>query len=200
MEETRRLIDSEAPKVKVHSIPGDLGDMEGLPDLCTQLLGPLSQSKHKQCVLVNNAGTIDNFDTPFLSLNDPKKLQNFFGINLTSMITLTTRFLSASSGGKCYVVGLTSLLGTVFLPGFPLYSTAKASRNAFMGVLKAEVPDTRVLNYSPGPCDTEMYQKIPERFKSGFHKVLKPEDSVFKLIQVLKNDQFENGSTIDYFD
>lgn len=174
--------------------------MQALPTLISQLLSPLDTTKHKQAVLVHNAGTIDDFETPFLSLGNPGKIQDFFAANVTSMITLTTRFLSAFPAGKCYVVHITSLLGRVFLPGFPLYSTSRAARNAFMGVLKAEMPSVRQLNYSPGVCDTDMSRSIPGKLKEGFMDAISPEKTTQKLVKVLKEDKYENGSTIDYCD
>lgn len=142
---------------------------------------------------------MDNFEIPFLEIC-PEKVQGYFDINLTSMITLTTRFLSAFPHGKCCVVHITSLLGKVFVPGFPLYSIAKAARNAFMGILKAEMPGTRQFSYSPGPCDTEMFRSIPAELKNGFGEILVPEKTVQKLMMILKDDQYENGAIIDYYD
>lgn len=181
-------------------VPGDLEDTGALPNLFSRLLAPLDTTKHKQGLLINNAGTIDNFEIPFLSLNDPKQLQDYFSINVTSMIALTTRFISAFPNGKHFVVDLTSLLGRIFVPGFPLYSITKAARSAFMGVLMAERPSTRVLGYSPGPCDTGMYRSIPEKYTSNLAGVLAPEKTIQKLVKLLKDDQFENGCTIDFYD
>jgi sepiapterin reductase len=199
LEKTKALIITQAPGVNVHAIPGDLGDIDALPDLFSRLLAPLDTTRHKQGVLINNAGTIDDFETPFSSLT-PKKVQDYFSINLTSMITMTTRFLSAFPDGRHFVVDLTSLLARVFVPGFPLYSTTKAARSAFMSVLMAESPNTRVLKYSPGPCDTEMYGSIPDKYKNKFSETLAPATSVQKLVKLLKEDQFENGCVIDYYD
>ena len=201
LEETEALIASQAPGVKVHVVPGDLGDMLTLPELCSRLLGPLDVTRHEKGVLIHNAGSIDDFDTPFLELSNPKTLQDFFGMNVTSMLVLTTRFLSAfPSSDQQHVVHITSLLGHVFVQGFPLYSIAKAARNALMGTLKAELPRNRLLSYSPGPCDTEMYKAIPQARKTGFAEVLTPKESIQKLVKILKEDKYENGSTVDYFD
>lgn len=200
LEETKRLVTSQAPGISVHVVTGDLEDMQALPTLFSQLLAPLDTTKHKQGLLIHNAGSIDDFETPFLSLTDPEKIQNFFCANVTSMMTLTTRFISAFPTGKHYMVHITSLLGKVFVPGFPLYSTSRAARNAFMGVLMAEMPSVRQLNYSPGVCDTDMFRSIPEKFKGGFMNAISPEQTTQKLVKILKEDEYENGSTIDYCD
>lgn len=200
LEETKSLIISQAPAVSVHIVPGDLGDLDTLPALCSQLLDPLDTSRHQQCMLVNNAGTMNDFDTPFALQNDPKKIQDYLDTNFTSMMVLTTRFLSSFPGGGCYVVHITSLLGSVFVPGYSLYSISRAARNAFMGVLGAEMPGVRQFSYSPGPCDTDMLRSIPDRLKVVSKKVLTAEESIQKLVKILKDDQYKNSSIIDYFD
>jgi len=136
LEETKALITSQAPGVNVHTVIGDLSNMEALPEFCTRLLEPLDTSKHQQGVLVNNAATMNEF-TPFLQQNDPKKIQAYLDTNVTSMIVLTTRFLSAfPSAGRHYVIHITAILATVYCKWYTLYSTAKAARTAFMGSLK----------------------------------------------------------------
>lgn len=200
LDETKAIISSQAPKIGVHTVPGDLGDMTALPSLCSQLLEHLDTAKHQQCILVNNAGTLHDFDTPFLEENDPKKIQNYMDINVTSMFVLTTRFLSALPGVPQYVVQITSLLGSVFVPGYALYSVSRAARNAFMGMVGAEMPNARVLSYSPGPCDTDMFKSIPEKYRFVGVKVLKPEESISNLVRLLKEDKYKNGAIVDYFD
>ncbi len=93
---------------------------------------------------------------------------------------------------------MTSLLATVYIAGYALYSPSRAARNAYIGVLVDENPDVRVLNYSPGPCDTEMYAMIPEEIKKGF--MSEPEESINKLVKVISEDQYKNGCVMDYFD
>ena len=200
LEETKTLITSQAPAISTHIIAGDMGDMDSLPSLCSQLLELVDTTKHKQAVLINNAGTMNDFKTPFISQNDPKTIQDYFGVNFTSMVVLTTRFLSAFSTGHRYVVNISSLLSTVQAPGFLLYSASRAARNSFMGTLGAEMPDVRQLTYTPGPCDTDMYRSIPKELSKFPHKVLTPQQSIQKLVGLLKTDQFENGSVVDYFD
>lgn len=204
LEETKALITSQAPGINVHVVPGDLSNMESLPDLCTQMLGLIDSSKHQQGVLVNNAATMNDF-IPFLQQNDPKKIQAYFDTNITSMIVLTTRFLSAfpCNGSRHYVIHITALLATGYCKWYSLYSTAKAARTAFMRSLKEELPNVHQLNYSPGPCDTDMLREIPsDKFSVDGQpiRVLTAEESIEKMVKTLKDDQYENGCTIDYFD
>ena len=74
-----------------------------------------------------------------------------------------------------------------------------------------ENPDVRILNYSPGPCDTKMHKTISEesfsesvveQFKANYTDkvVLSCQESISKLVGILEEDKFENGTVIDYFD
>ncbi len=200
LEGTKALITSQSPGITVHVITGDLGDMKTLPALCSKLLAPADPSKHQQSLFVNNAGTLSDCNTPILSQTDPEAIQEYFGVNITSMIVLTTRFLSALPSSPQYVINITSLLASVFKQGYQLYSPSRAARNAFMGVLGAEMPSVRQLNYSPGPCNTDMYIGVPEKFRVGTEHVLTAEQSIRRLLGILKEDSFESGATIDYFD
>ena len=65
----------------------------------------------------------------------------------------------------------------------------------------------RLLNYAPGPLETDMVQEI--RAAPGLHDSLKPSyaqkqlnpaDSARILVQLLQNDDFESGAHIDYYD
>ena len=202
LEKTKSLITSQAPGINVHIVTGDLSNMESLPEFCSRLLDLIDTSKHQQGVLVNNAATMNDF-VPFLQQNDPKKIQAYLDTNVTSMIVLTTRFLSAFPSDQHYVIHITATLARGFCKWFSLYSTAKAARTAFMGSLLEELPDIRQLNYSPGPCDTDMLREIPSDIYSVDGqpiRILTAEESIEKLVKTLIDDQYENGSTIDYFD
>ncbi|XP_041378963.1 sepiapterin reductase-like, partial [Gigantopelta aegis] len=87
------------------------------------------------------------------------------------------------------------------------YSSIKAARNVFLETLSLEYPDVRMLNYSPGPCDTEMFHTVRndatfEPTKAAFADILplKTEESVGKLVRILKEDKFRNAEVIDYYD
>ena len=203
LEDTKAIITSQAPGVKVHVVPGDLSDMESLPEFCTRLLEPFDPSRHQQGVLVNNAAMINSF-VPFLQQTDPKKIQSFFDINLTSMCVLNARFFSAMpSGEQHYVVNITATLPPSYRKWFSLHTAAVAARTAFMECVLEELPEVRQLNYSPGPCDTDMLnaiKEIPSPVEGQSFEVLTAEESIGKMVKTLKEDKCENGCTVDYYD
>ncbi len=177
-----------------------MGDMKSLPALCKEILGHVDTSKHEQGVLIHNAGTMNEF-APLASRDDPQKIQDYFGINFTSMVVLTNHFLSTfTDGHPRYVINISSLLATVYLPGFDLYTSSRAARNAFMGSLGAEIPDVRQLTYTPGPCDTDMHRAVPQGMIKMMSPVLTAEQSIQKFVGILKENRYKNGAIIDYYD
>ncbi len=69
----------------------------------------------------------------------------------------------------------------------------------------------RVLNYAPGPLDTQMQEQIrrsmpPVPTRIAFEEMhrnktlIDPQVSAAVLIKLLENDTYENGAHIDYFD
>lgn len=75
----------------------------------------------------------------------------------------------------------------------------------------ANDPLLTVLNYSPGPVQTEMTQEIEnsavsseirDMFK-GFREektILQPIDTTIKFLKVIETGDYESGARIDYFD
>ncbi len=202
LEETKSMISSRAPEVCVEVVAGDMADMSSIPSLCSRILQHVNTAKHRVGLLVNNAGSMNDFQTPFLSLR-PEQIQDYMGLNCTSMMVLTTHFLKAfPQPGQRIVVNITSLLARAHYPGFTLYSLGRVARESFMSSIKVECPDVRLLNYSAGPCDTEMFQKMPKdsEIVKMVDTLLTPRQSIQKMMGQLVKDEFENGSVVDYFD
>ncbi|KAK3108593.1 hypothetical protein FSP39_011577 [Pinctada imbricata] len=87
----------------------------------------------------------------------------------------------------------------------------KAAREMFFKTVAVEFPRTRVLNYSPGPCDTDMQERcrtetadtdIQSYFKMAHKegKLLSPDTSISKMMDVLKQNKYNSGDHVDYYD
>lgn len=209
MEETKSLITSTSSDINVHLHQGDLSKLDTLDGLFADAVRPSDEAKHQQFVLLHNAGTTGDIARPMIELSDPEMVQDYLALNFTSMYTLTALFLSKFKTGHRMVINHTSTLAFRFWPCFSLYSSAKAARNAFMGVLAVENPDVRVLSYSPGAVDTAMLRSIVDtsfsektsglfrqRYKDK--KVLSTQESIAKFVRILSEDKFENGANIDF--
>lgn len=73
-----------------------------------------------------------------------------------------------------------------------------------------ENPDVRILQYAPGPLDTDMMgelQNSPQDIVSTMAKEMKEqgallsvEQTTLKLCEILEKSDFKSGAHIDYFD
>ncbi|XP_059484537.1 sepiapterin reductase-like [Neocloeon triangulifer] len=169
---------------------------------------------YERAVIVHNAGSLGNLQRSAKDFEDLDEINNYFNLNVGSMILLNTMFLKAFPKSEKYkrlVINITSLCGIKPFQGFALYCTGKATREMFLKVLALEEPTVKVLNYSPGPVLTDMADEILAGLKC--HELRKPfedlrtngsyltpEDTIGKLIQLLESGNFESGDHVDVFD
>lgn len=164
------------------------------------------------CFLFHNAGQTGYIKNA-LSLDDLTYWHNYFHLNYFSTIALTISFLHnlKTLSYKIIIVNITSLIGRQPFSNFAMYGTGKAARDLYFRVLAKEEPDLLVLNYSPGPVDTDMFNDViktaeSEEMRKQFaemkekKQVLTTTQTVGKLLDILEKKDFESGEIIDYFD
>ena len=96
-----------------------------------------------------------------------------------------------------------------------LYCSGKAARDMIFRVLAEEEKENdaiRVLNYAPGPMDTEMVRSVmndegaDERLRDMFKnlekedKFVKADESAAKLFGLILQNEFQSGAHVDFFD
>lgn len=99
------------------------------------------------------SATLGDVSKGFLNLNDPTEVNNYWAMNLTSTLCLTSGALKAfsdSPGLHRTVVNISSLCAQMPFKGWALYCAGKAARDMMFQVLAAEEPTVRVLSYAPG--------------------------------------------------
>ncbi|KAJ6633764.1 Sepiapterin reductase, partial [Pseudolycoriella hygida] len=112
---------------------------------------------------------------------------------------------------KKVIVNITSKCGIVPFESFALYSSGKAAREMFFKVLALEEKDVLVLNYSPGPIDTDMTidvqanscsPDIQNMFKSlrDENTILTPLQTTKRFLEILGNGNYNSGDHVDYYD
>lgn len=80
-----------------------------------------------------------------------------------------------------------------------------------MQVFALENPDVNVLSYSPGPVKTDMFHYFVETVANPDTKtalkrlheintVLTTEQTVNRLVEILKEHKYKAGDHVDYFD
>lgn len=112
---------------------------------------------------------------------------------------------------------LTHTLAFAQTPQLPpnVNSSGKAARQMYFRALALEEADSdqmlTVLNYSPGPVQTEMTFEIENNavasdirtlFKGLREEktILQPIDTTMKFIQVIEKGDYESGANVDYYD
>ena len=201
LSELKQTIESECSGVKATIVSGDLGKLETIDDLCRRAMASYDASKYEQGLLVHNAGSHGAISLPLAQQTDVLYLQEHVTLNYTSMALLTSHFLSSVAAAT--IVNITSRLGRVPKGGFATYSSLKAARESFMKCLALEYPNIRLLSYSPGPCKTQMltsYLTKPYMMNTSVPEAIAPEDSMAKLVELLRKDSYSNGDIISISD
>ncbi|XP_042326589.1 sepiapterin reductase [Sceloporus undulatus] len=214
LEALREQIQAARPQLRLRCLPADLASspaaaQEALLRAAQEAGQPLGR-----LLLFNNAGSLGDVSKSFLDFTDPEEVNEYLAFNVTSALCLTASFLKAfpaQPGLRRTVVNISSLCALQPFKSWTLYCTAKAARDMMFKVLAAEEPDVRVLNYAPGPLDTDMQKEA--RAKSGDlelrqkfvdmkerGELLDCDVSAQKLLDLLVADTFESGAHIDFYD
>ncbi|NXL50494.1 SPRE reductase, partial [Podilymbus podiceps] len=188
--------------LRVECVAADLGCEQGLRRAAAALREVLP------------AGSLGDISKSFLDLTDPAEINNYFAFNVTSALCLTSAALQAFGrrpGSSRTVVNISSLCAVKPFKNWALYCSGKASRDMMFQVLALEEPDVRVLNYAPGPLDTdmqllartmtgdpEMRQYFQSLQESG--QLIDCTVSAQKLLNLLEEDTFPSGAHVDFYD
>lgn len=205
---------TQHPGLRVVRAAADLCTEAGLQQLLCAVRELPRPEGLQRLLLINNAGTIGDVSKGFLNVTDPAEVNNYWTLNLTSMLCLTSGTLNAfpdSPGLSKTVVNISSLCALKPYKSWALYCAGKAARDMLYQVLAAEEPGVRVLSYAPGPLDTDMQQlaretsKDPE-IRNGLQKLksngklVDCGTSAQKLLSLLQKDTFQSGAHIDFYD
>ena len=206
----------------------DLGDLSNLENNTAGLFKNAAKTDcseetvYEQIVFINNAGSLGPL-TPIGTQNGSDALSNLskcMDFNVTSSCYLTTELIrlyksSYLNSKKLVIVNMSSLAAVQPFESWAAYCAGKAARDMFHQVLASETEkDTNisVLNYAPGPLDTDMGAEIrdsetlsPEirayfRSLKDENKYVPVKDSAKKLVKLVMLGLFKSGSHVDYFD
>ncbi|XP_017592882.1 PREDICTED: sepiapterin reductase, partial [Corvus brachyrhynchos] len=159
-------------------------------------------------------GSLGDVSKSFLDLTDLEEINTYFSFNISSALCLTStalRAFGARPGCSRTVVNISSLCAREPFRSWTLYCAGKAARDMLFQVLALEEPGVRVLNYAPGPLDTDM--QLLARTKTGdpgmrqhFQRLqengqlIESSVSAQKLLQLLQEDSFPSGAHVDFYD
>jgi len=214
LQDTSALISREGLTVRTFVIDHGRADILYYRNI---LMADLNGSDFESLVLVHNAGSVGTMNLASF-YQDPLEIAGLWTLNYTSPVVLNSVVLQHF--GECQgvktIINVSSLCGIKPMPTLGHYCSIKAARDMLFKVLALEEKTAgskvRVLNYAPGPIDTQMVRGIvadpgadPD-VKGGFVKliteetILQPDQTAAKLVEILDKDAFESGQHVDYYD
>ena len=217
LEETRKSILERNPTVEVIIFTMDLSDFS-TDELSEQLHKTVrGTTNYKSSIILHNAGSIGLQGQKVAAMNSIEQLKDYFNLNLFSTVNLNSIWTEVvcSQVPQNYIVNVSSLAALQPFATWGLYCSGKAARDMIFKVLAEEEKDNdaiRVLNYAPGPMDTEMVRSVmndegaDERLRDMFKnlekedKFVKADESAAKLFGLILQNEFQSGAHVDFFD
>ncbi|CAI2731192.1 unnamed protein product [Schistosoma spindalis] len=138
-----------------------LNDLKPLFELHS--LYPIKSNQNYQWnMLVHNAATLGNIQLKSYECFDITTLDAYYHANLTAPILLTNLFLNyfLMNHQPITIVNISSLTAIKPLPYMSNYCISKSAREMYFKCLSIENPSLAILNYSPGPLNTNMLNEI----------------------------------------
>lgn len=170
-----------------------------------------SNGNFELAYIIHNVGSVGDVTKKAKDLNNIEVLRTYYDLNVFSVATLNSVFMDMFKETKKVVVNITSKCGIVPFESFALYSSGKAAREMFFKVLAVEEKDVLVLNYSPGPIDTDMTvdvqanscsPDIQSMFKElrDANTILTPLQTTMRYLEILENGNYTSGDHVDFYD
>ncbi|ENN77871.1 hypothetical protein HUJ04_007909 [Dendroctonus ponderosae] len=186
-------------------------DMQKCNDLLDDVIKNTNVSDVEATCFFHNAGQLGTIKET-ARLIDVEDWRKHFDVNLHSAILLNSAFVLKLQDiiRHLYIVNITSLVARKPIINLSMYAAGKAAKEMFFKTVAVENPRLNVLNYSPGPVLTDMFNSICENdecadLSKSFTEVrntsvLTPTQTVEKLLNILVSGSYQNGTTIDFYD
>jgi sepiapterin reductase len=215
--EQLRLIDN---RVVVHMIVCDLSRVAAFDSIQESLKSiNLFRQEFGHFILLHNAGSIGdpNQWCKSISVAQATARNDYYRLNVFSVMELSGVYihgleLQNNPQTVCHIINISSLAAKEPFTGLVDYCVGKASREAYFRSLVHELnldPNQtnraiRVLNYAPGPLDTDMFDALQKDslVSETFQQLvpLTPALSAEKLLKLLAANDFADGAHVDYYD
>lgn len=190
------------------AIVGNLSGTEAITTVSDGMHQHLANHRYEHFVLLHNAGSVGDPSQLCRDISVEQRATRdvYYRLNLYSVMELTGVFIRLTEyASHKHIVNVSSLAAVKPFKGLTDYCVGKAAREAFFRSLVHELQDkVRVLNYAPGPLDTDMFHYLQTEgiLVDEFRKMvpLTPLESAEKLLKLLTLDQYSSGDHIDFYD
>lgn len=202
--------------ISVDTVSADLAKTtkDKLHDIIMQSLKDQTLHQFDRIVVIHNVGSLGPMNQCTNDLTDINVWHDYYDLNVFVPAILNgviMQIFNEKTNTEKLVVNITSLYGTKPGKYLSYYCSGKAAREMFFKVFAVENPEINVLNYSPGPVETDMYyeicndladKQVKTEFKDMLTKktVLTCEQTVNRLLMVLKEQKYKSGDHVDYYD
>lgn len=200
-------------KVQTESVDLSTATAEKLKDIISKSLGTAGPSQFEKAVIVHNAASIGDLSKPAVAMTEFKIWREYYDLNVFAPAVLNGVFMELFNDDTKVarlVINITSLSAIAAVKYMAYYCSGKAAREMFFKVFAAENPTVNVLNYSPGPVKTDMLQAIHTilgkvEVREGSQElaakrdVITTEQTVNRLLEVLKLQNYKSGDHYDYY-
>lgn len=190
----------------------DLSLLEDLDRSIDEVIAAVKSSgaSFNEVVLINNAGSIGHIGAS-VEMPSLADMRHYIDLNVTSCFWMSIRIIRFAKERdiRSTVVNVSSLVALQPFPSLGIYSAGKAAREAYHAVLAAEEASrgSKILNYAPGPLETDMTNEIRESpgletsLRPLYEKTLvDPIDSARALVHYLSADDFQSGTHVDFYE
>lgn len=163
-------------------------------------------------MMIHNVGTLGDVKKWARDIDDYNSLESYFSTNVFGPIMLNNILLKAiAPTTRKFIVNITSKAAISPFKSFGFYCAGKAAREMFFRVLAEESNDVLVLNYSPGPVETEMTvdaqrDAISSETSEMFSKlrdtgtILTTQQTTKRFLEVVAEGNYKSGDHVDFFD
>ncbi|XP_015123579.1 sepiapterin reductase [Diachasma alloeum] len=174
----------------------------------------VNPAQFDRIVITHNVASMGDLSKLTTEMADFEYWRKYYDLNVFSPAVLNSVVMKLfKDNGKCkkVVINMTSHAGILPVKCSGYYCSGKAAREMYFKVFAEEYPEVNVLNYSPGSVKTELFdtfrdtvadpgeqKKIHEMISNN--QVLTTEQTVNRLVDILKNQLYKSGAHVDYHD
>ncbi|MFT6841254.1 MAG: benzil reductase ((S)-benzoin forming) [Psychroserpens sp.] len=204
----------ESKEAKVQILACDFS-ITGYQESISEVFNKISIGSIAKLQLYNNASMIEPISE--FSKTNSNDHQDLMNVNLMAPIWLSSELIRCSNRilpDTVSIINISSGVSKKAIDGWSLYCMSKASINMLSACIAAEshryTYNLESMCVNPGALDTDMQKAIrnsdaeevpiTDKFKKMYEDgMLKTTaDVAAKLLQIVSNKQFENGSYIDF--
>lgn len=209
LQTTKSLILAENSEISVitHSIDLSSPSKEELNEIISKSKNSLN---FDLAFIIHNFGTTGDLSKTASMMNDMAEWHSYFSANVFSVAALNVEFMKHFPKTKKFIVNITSKMALTSAGSMTLYCSGKAAREMYFCVLADEQPEVLVMNYSPGPVETDMSANVQattsdpsvKEFFEGIranNTILTTGQTTAKFIEILEKGEYKSGDHVGYY-